>query len=179
MAGTERLTAEARSEEILRVATEEFAAYGFHGASTTTIAQRLGISQPYIFKLFGTKKQLYLATLERVYDRIARTFKRAAEQPVNNGCGPLDALGQAYIQMLDERADLQLLLQGFAAVEDADVQDFVRERYMWMFHFLREATGASVEETRTFLATGLLLTVISVADLPKEVFYPDYFAEPA
>lgn len=173
MAGS-RQTAEERVEEILRVATEEFARYGYHGASTAVMARRLEISQPYIFKLFGTKQALYLSALDRVYTRVRATFDRAARAPIPEGCGPLDALGDAFIQMLDERADLQLMLQGFAAAGEPEIQAFARREYIRMFEFLRETTGASLEETRQFLATGLLLTVIALTEIPPELFYPDY-----
>ncbi len=169
-----RLTAEERSEAILREATREFAAYGFHGASTSTMARHLGISQPYIFKLFGTKKELFLATLERVYERVERAFRDAAERARREGRYPLQIMGDAYIQMLNERADLQLMLQGFATAGEPDVQAFVRRRYTEIFELVQQVSGASMEECRAFMATGLLLTVTAVADLSQEAFWPEY-----
>ncbi len=47
-----------RREQVLAVAEEEFAATGLHGTSAETIARRAGISQAYVFRIFGTKKQL-------------------------------------------------------------------------------------------------------------------------
>ena len=54
---TQRQSAEERREEILEAALVEFADRGLHGTSTEDIARRVGISQPYVFRLFGTKKQ--------------------------------------------------------------------------------------------------------------------------
>src|ERR671932_68935 len=59
--GTERKTADERRAEILEAARAEFADRGLDGASTDTIARRAGISQPYLFRLFGTKKELFVA----------------------------------------------------------------------------------------------------------------------
>ena len=38
-----------------------FAVTGYHGTPTDTLARRAGISQPYLFRLYGTKKDLCLA----------------------------------------------------------------------------------------------------------------------
>jgi AcrR family transcriptional regulator len=60
-----RLTAADRREAVLEVALVEFAAHGYEGASTEEIARRVGISQPYVFRLFGTKKDLFKAPVGR------------------------------------------------------------------------------------------------------------------
>src|SRR6266550_2885193 len=65
MAVSERKSANERRDEILEAALVEFAARGLDGGSTETIAKAVGISQPYVFRLFGTKKQLFIATVER------------------------------------------------------------------------------------------------------------------
>ena len=58
---------------------EEFAERGLHGASTEEIARRAGISQPYVFRLFGTKKELYRAVVARCFRETLEMFQRAAE----------------------------------------------------------------------------------------------------
>ena len=55
---THRKSAQERREEIVEAALVEFAAHGLDGGSTETIAKAVGISQPYVFRLFGTKKKL-------------------------------------------------------------------------------------------------------------------------
>ena len=61
MSTTTRQTAEVRREAVLEAAAAEFSRKGLHGASTDAIAKAAGISQPYLFRLFGTKKELYFA----------------------------------------------------------------------------------------------------------------------
>ncbi len=56
-----RQSAEERREQVLEAATHEFAQRGYHGAGTAAIAERAGISQPYIYALFPNKKELFLA----------------------------------------------------------------------------------------------------------------------
>jgi AcrR family transcriptional regulator len=69
MATTTRQTAAERREAVLEAASAEFALRGLHGASTDAIARRAGISQPYLFRLFGSKKELFIAVVDRCYDR--------------------------------------------------------------------------------------------------------------
>src|SRR4051794_41459597 len=59
--GAHRLTADERRAEIVEAAVTAFARGGFDGASTDDIARIAGVSQPYLFRLFGTKRELFLA----------------------------------------------------------------------------------------------------------------------
>src|ERR1700704_793172 len=105
-----RMSAEERREEVLAVAIAEFARTGLHGTSTEKIAAGAEISHPYLFRLFGTKKELFLACLDRCHERLHETFTRAAEAA---GDGDrLEAMGKAYVDLLDDREMLLLQLQG-------------------------------------------------------------------
>ena len=83
-----------RREEILVVALEEFAGHGLHGTSTDTIAERAGVSQPYLFRLFGTKKELYLESVRRCLSQTLEVFQEAAAG--KSGEDALEAIGAAY-----------------------------------------------------------------------------------
>src|SRR6478735_1970805 len=95
MVTTERKTKEARREDILDAALHEFAEGGLHGASTEDIARRAGISQPYVFRLFGTKKELFRAVVTRCFRETLEMFQRAAEG--RRGRDALEAMGKAYV----------------------------------------------------------------------------------
>ena len=73
-----RKSAEVRREEILAVALRHFAEGGFHGTSTEVIAKEAGISQPYLFRLFRTKRELFLACNDRACEKVLDAFSRAA-----------------------------------------------------------------------------------------------------
>src|SRR6266571_6871148 len=92
-----RHTAGERREEIVTAAMAEFALGGLNGTSTEAIARRAGVSQPYLFRLFGTKKDLFLAAVERGFDRVEAAFRRAAEAHPEN---VLEAMGKAYGTLL-------------------------------------------------------------------------------
>jgi AcrR family transcriptional regulator len=60
-----RHTADQRREAVVVAAMAAFAAKGLYGTATEEIARRAGISQPYLFRLFGSKLNLFLVVLER------------------------------------------------------------------------------------------------------------------
>ncbi len=160
------MSAEERREEVLDAAVAEFAAFGLHGASTEAIAERAGISQPYIFRLFGTKKELFIAAAGRVCDRIIAAFQEAlAAEPED----ALHAMGQAYKGLLARREEFLMLLQAFAAAEDRDVLAVMRERFGDIYQRVTRVSGAPPEEIQRFMAYGTLLMVTTALDVPALV----------
>ena len=76
-----------------------FADNGLAGTSTEDIARLAGVSQPYVFRLFGSKQQLFLAAVGRGFERVRLAFVEAARHPIEVGGGydpVLAAIGQAY-----------------------------------------------------------------------------------
>src|SRR5215212_4650545 len=98
MAVAERKSAEERREQILEAALAEFAARGLDGGSTEAIARAVGISQPYVFRLFGTKKGLFMATMERCMRGTLEMFHTASAGL--KGDEALRAIGEAYTERL-------------------------------------------------------------------------------
>jgi len=159
-----RQTADERREAILDAAIVEFALYGLHGTATEAIARRVGISQPYVFRLFGTKKELFLAALERVHERILALFLDAAAGAPEGE--KLKAMGRSYDALLARRHEVFFLLQSFAASSDPEVQSVARERYATLYRQVEAASGAEKEVLRQFFAKGMLDTIAAALDLP-------------
>ncbi|WP_107655319.1 TetR/AcrR family transcriptional regulator [Nocardia suismassiliense] len=158
-----RMTAAERGEEVLQAAVAAFAEAGYAATRTDEIARRAGVSQPYVIRLFGTKQQLFLAALHRVCDRIEEVFRAAGEaaEPDATPAEALHALGQGFNVFLADREMLQVFLHGFAASGEPAIGDAVRARFGKVYQLVRDLSGAGVHETRRFVATGMLLTVMS------------------
>ncbi len=163
MATGTRQTAEDRRETILQVALEEFAARGLGGTSTEDIARRAGISQPYVFRLFGTKKELFMATVERCLRQELELFRAAAEG-VERG-EVMAAIGAAYFERLADRNRLMGQMQAYAACDDADVCEVVRRGFGELVTYVERASGGTPEEVAAFFAKGMLLNVVATMDL--------------
>ena len=162
-ATTSRQTAEERREAVLVAAAHEFAHKGLHGASTDAIAKAAGISQPYLFRLFGTKKELYLATASRRMSETVEAFRRSVAGL--QGQDALDAAGKAYQELIVDRDRLLLMLQCFAECDDPDVRAAVRGVWRDLTEVVEGVGGLTQEEISVFFAKGMLLTVLNAAQL--------------
>ncbi len=164
------MTADERREAVVSAAVEEFATGGLVGASTDAIARRAGVSQPYVFQLFGTKMDLFLAVIRLCFGRTRQTFERAARDwepgQIPDCDTPLAAIGMSYKRLLADRNLLLVQLQAYAACSDSDVRRVVREEFGALHRRVRELTGASADELHQFFATGMLLNIAAAVELP-------------
>jgi AcrR family transcriptional regulator len=159
----QRKSAEERRDDILDAALEEFAERGLHGASTEAIAKRAGISQPYVFRLFGSKKDLFKASTARCLRETLETFQRAAEG--KRGQEALDAMGGAYRELLVDRTRLRAQMQAYAACDDSDIREVVRNGFGDIVAYVERVSGLPEEEVTRFFAVGMLMNVMASMDL--------------
>ena len=157
-ADTQRKSAEERRDEILDAAVTEFAQNGLHGTSTDRIAERAGLSQPYLFRLFGTKKELYLATSQRAIDHLYDVF--AAESRGKTGMDALHAMGAAYESVMADRNRLMLMLKCWASCDDPEICEAVRGAWRDLVDLAERASGESPEVVSTFFSKGAMLTIL-------------------
>src|SRR3954453_2198318 len=126
---TRRQTAAERREHVLDAAIAEFAESGYHAASTTAIAKRAGISQPYIYALYRNKQDLFLAAYRHVAERIRIRLVAAAEG-ADDPEEALQAMGGAYLGLIADRADVLCQLQAYAAAGDPGLRGPVRDEFL-------------------------------------------------
>src|SRR5437870_9730261 len=164
MAAMTRQSAEVRREAVLDAAQIEFAARGLHGASTERIAEAAGISQPYVFRLFGTKKELFKATVVRCLRETLETFQRAAEG--KRGEEALHAMGQVYVdELIADRTRLKAQLEAYAACDDPEICDVVRNGFGDLVTYVERVSGLPPAEVSRFFATGMLINVMDAMNL--------------
>jgi AcrR family transcriptional regulator len=165
---TTRMSAADRRDTVLDAALIEFAEGGYVGTSTEDIARRAGISQPYLFRLFGTKKELYLASVTRCFRETLELFQRAAEG--TRGEDALHAIGHAYMEQLGtNRVWLRAQMQAYAAAaEDDDIRAVVRAGYGDLIAYVRRVSDGEWTVIAQFFATGMLLNVLSSMDVTND-----------
>ena len=167
------MTADERRDAIVAAGFAEFATGGLVGASTDAIARRAGVSQPYVFQLFKTKKDLFLAITRRCFERTRFAFEDAAHQqnlqPIEGCNSVLDAMGKTYKKMLADRTLLLVQLQAYAACADPDVQAVVRDEFGRLYATVAKESGATPEELHRFFANGMLLNVGAAVGLSGDV----------
>lgn len=172
-----RVPAAERREALIEAAVVEFARTGLHGTPVERIANRVGVAQPYVFALFSSKKELFLAAVQRGFERVADTFVTAAAD-YTAGRGPKDcedvltAMGVAYRQLLaSDRDCLMLQHQSYAACDDELVRKRVRHRFAQLVRLVQELSGAEMERVDQFVSRGMALNVaaaMGVAELSAD-----------
>ncbi len=157
------MSAEQRRAAVLDAAVAEFAAHGLAGTSTEEVARRAWISHPYLFRLFPTKKRLFLALVGQCFQRISDTFTRAAEGLA--GQPALDAMAGAYERLLGDRTLLLLQLQAYAASDDQEIRAAARTGFRDLWALTERLTGLPYERIVAFFAMGMLMNVAAALDL--------------
>ena len=160
MAVAERKSATERRDEILEAALQEFAAHGLDGGSTEAIARAAGISQPYVFRLFGTKKRLFMATVERCLRGTLEMFHTASAGL--QGEEALTAIAEAYVERLaTDPVYLHAQMQSYAACEDPEIREVVQRGYGELVEYVERVGGVPADRVAHFFAKGMLLNVMA------------------
>ncbi|MDO5031678.1 TetR/AcrR family transcriptional regulator [Corynebacterium sp.] len=150
------MSSQERRAQLLRIAAEEFAAHGPANASIDEIAERAGISQAYVFRIFGTKKALFLELLDVAFERMAEGLHNAAAG--TTGTEAFDRMGPKYMSMLEDHTMLRLQLHGIASATDEEIREHTRAGFATIWRTIHAATGADDVAIKAFLGYGFLMT---------------------
>src|SRR5918996_63076 len=164
-AAATRQTAEERREAVLDAAKHEFAVKGFHGTSTEDVAQAAGISQPYLFRLFGSKKDLYVAAYRRCSEDVYTAFAAAAEG--KSGKEALYAMGKAFVEIIQDRDVLMFMLKSWSS-DDPEIQRVTRTDWRNLVDLAEQASRESPEAVSRFFANGMLITILMALGMFEE-----------
>ncbi len=160
----QRVPAAQRRDALIEAAVHEFARGGLHGTPVDRIARRVGVAQPYVFSLFGSKRDLFLAAVDRGFEVVSERFSRAAAgfdpATAEPDMDVLKAMGRAYVELLASDRDFLLLQhQSYAACDDESIRDHVRARYARLVHHVQELSQAQPERIDEFFSKGMWLNV--------------------
>jgi AcrR family transcriptional regulator len=154
-----------RRSQVLGIAAVEFANHGLHGASIEAIAHEAGITQAYVFRMFGTKKALFLELAGAAFDRFSDGMAQAAKG--TRGLSALALMGALYYESLADRTTLLLQLQGFAACGDSEVRDLVRAKVARTWDTVADTACLDPVTVKSFLAFGMLLNNVAALDVDE------------
>ncbi len=160
----QRVPAAERRDALIEAAVHEFAHGGLHGTPVDRIARRVGVAQPYVFSLFGNKRELFIAAVERAFEVVAETFTRAA-QAFDPATAEPDTdvlwwMGKAYVELLGSHRDyLMLQHQAYAACDDSDIRTRVRSAYARLVVHVEQLAHADQERIDDFFRHGMWLNV--------------------
>jgi AcrR family transcriptional regulator len=161
----QRVPASERRDALVNAAIHEFAHGGLHGTPVDRIAREVGVAQPYVFSLFGSKRELFIATVERCFELTAELFEQAASEYDPETAPPevtdvLKAMAAAYVERLQTDRDLLMLqLQAYAACDDEVIREHVRDSYAQLVNRVAELSSADQERIDEFFRYGMSLNV--------------------
>jgi AcrR family transcriptional regulator len=160
----QRVPASERRNALIEAAVHEFAVGGLHGTPVERIARRVGVAQPYVFSLFPNKRELFLAAVERGFERVAETFTKGAAEfdPLIAlpDADVFNAMGDAYVELLrSDRDYLMLQHQSYAACDDELIRERVRHCYASLVAHVEQLSGAEPERIDEFFRYGMWLNV--------------------
>ena len=115
----QRLPATARREQILRVSLDVFADAGFHGASMNDVAEAAGVTKPVLYQHFDSKRELYLALLEDVGNRLLESIAKVTAE-ATDGKAQTELGFRAYFRWVSDDPDAFKLLFGPGTSSDSE-----------------------------------------------------------
>jgi AcrR family transcriptional regulator len=154
------MSAADRREGILDAAVEEFAAHGYDGATTAGIAARAGISQPYVFRFFATKRDLYVAVVDRSTSRILHGWETAAPLPSESR---LQTLGRAFVETIPERRkELMVKFGAYAYAHDPEIAAAARHHLARIYRYVvlqaqRDGSKSPYHDAVAFIGHGFFI----------------------
>jgi AcrR family transcriptional regulator len=120
-----RLSKDERRRAVLDTACRVFSRSSYRGATTAEIAREAGISEPILYRHFGSKRELYLACLDEAWS----SFRALAEQAIATSpesC--LGAIADAYMVKGKKLRVIDLWIQALNESEDKVIAQAVRKQ---------------------------------------------------
>ncbi|MFK4807446.1 TetR/AcrR family transcriptional regulator [Microbacterium sp. ZW CA_36] len=155
-----RLSSDERRRQILVAALAVFGTRGYEGATTDEVARAAGVSQPYVVRLFGSKENLFLATIEDALTRLLAAFRAALAADEGDDLPAAKRIGQAYVDLIEVRGLHQTLAHAYLLGSNPVIGAAARRGFAAVWRFFREEMGLDADEARAFMAEGMLISTM-------------------
>lgn len=137
-------------EQVLDLALDAFASKGYDGMSVRDLNKELGVSHNLVHRRFGSKLDLWKATIDRAFTQFA-TRMNAVLDRIEPG-QPLDAFREFIVEFIEASADrpeLWRVMMMEGAVEGPRL-DYVWERHVIPFGRRMRAVVDSLEGSERY-----------------------------
>ena len=159
-------TADARRDVVVGAAITAFARTGYLGTSVAKVADEAGISPAYVFKLFPSKESLFVAALDRTFDLVEQSLERGAHDSLEQTPeGVLDAMGDAYADLIADRELLMVQVHAQSAADVPEVKQSLQRGLGRITRFASTRSGADDAAVQRFIAYGQLCHLIVTTGL--------------
>lgn len=152
-------TAAERRKQLLTAAIQVFAVHGYYGSSTANIAKEAGISHSYLFKLYPTKEDMFIAVVEVCFNRIIERFQEASIGFAGTPAERLEKIGLSYADILRDRNLMLIQLHAYSASVVPAIGDTVKAGVQRVVEYIQVETGVTNDEIQQFIGRGLIATI--------------------
>ncbi|MFQ5656206.1 MAG: TetR/AcrR family transcriptional regulator, partial [Candidatus Methylomirabilales bacterium] len=150
-------------ERIERVATRQFARYGFDGASIRQIVAEARVTKPVLYYYFKDKRGLYLGLLEGAVAPLCDEVERIAD-----GGGPplgqMEKIIAAFLRFFRERPNEFQLLHQAVERREREVQIIAQKYFRRIFRGISRALNEGVDR-KVFRSLNVPQTTVTVIDI--------------
>jgi len=159
-----------RRRNVVDAAIRCFSIKGFYGTTTHEIADAVGISQPYLYRLYPNKEALFASAVDRVSvvmndALVQHSPGPGAREPVRGGSSEaLGAAREAYAALVADRTILRFLMHANCAAGEPLVGEAVRRCYAKQVETMQELLGDD-DAVRLWFGAGMLDNVAAVLGL--------------
>ncbi|MBF4461764.1 MULTISPECIES: TetR/AcrR family transcriptional regulator [unclassified Rathayibacter] len=159
-------TAESRRPLVTEAALRRFALGGFHGTTIADVAREARISPAYVFKLFSGKESLFVVALEACFEQILAALAAGADNASDQSpAGVLDAMGEAYAELISDRTLLMLQVHAQSVADVPEVGRALRAGLASVTEFAKRRSGAGDDDVQRFVAYGQLCHLLVTAQI--------------
>jgi len=117
-----RMSGPERKQQIVQAAISIMAEQGIPGTTTRRIAEKVGVSEPALYKYFPGKKELLLEALEEVGNRFVNTLTDAIDEE-DSVPDRIYAMSNAlYEFVMDHPEESMLLFETITAARDPEIR---------------------------------------------------------
>ncbi|MCQ8896506.1 TetR/AcrR family transcriptional regulator [Limnobacter humi] len=146
--GTRKVPKEQRMEQILEVAGAVFSKHGFHSTSMEEIAEGAGVTKPLLYRYFGSKDALYLATITQVGNHLMSGLSLLMANP--NATERLKHIMLSFLTFVERHRDGWSVLYNEALTSVGPVG----EKVTFFRNSFIEAAARTIEEMKGARKTG-------------------------
>ena len=159
-------TADQRRGTVIDSAMTLFAKTGYYGTTVADVAADAGISPAYVFRLFPTKEELFLAAVRRCYATIENALLEIpAVSPTRSSDAVLGEISAMYIRLIADRTLILLQMQAHSVASIPSVGEVVRQGLQTFTELVLERSGAAPTAVQEMVAYSQLCHLIVVAGL--------------
>ncbi|MFN0130931.1 MAG: TetR/AcrR family transcriptional regulator [Phycisphaerales bacterium] len=141
-----RLPASKRREQLLDCAADLFAKNGYARATTAHLARAAGVTEPIIYRHFDSKRDLFVALIERTGRETIEQWERHLADAIDPAERLRRLVGDNPMVSERGRRAYRVILQAISEVDDPVIHDALRNHLKSLHAFLAEELEAAQKD---------------------------------